>query len=246
MSGFEVKSGTLLDQKLALSAYFEALLDETPVQARVDAPPILAPAPPVVVPAVVVPAAPPPAPLGVPVPRPAATAVPDHMPAALAETDTRPQWAEAEFQSLLFQVAGLTLAVPLVKLNGVMPLNLDSVTAMPGHSALFLGLIDHLGQQVRVVDTAQVVLPPERLAEAGGAVAGRVSHLVLIGEGRWGLAASGVGQVISLRPEDVKWRGSQGKRPWLAGTVILHMCALLEVDAFLDLLDEGKRRGGMA
>jgi purine-binding chemotaxis protein CheW len=79
-----------------------------------------------------------------------------------------------------------------------------------------------------------------------GATADRVSHLVLIGEGRWGLAASAIGQVISLRPEDVKWRGSQGQRPWLAGTVIQHMCALLEVEAFLELLVEGTRRGGVA
>jgi purine-binding chemotaxis protein CheW len=52
--------------------------------------------------------------------------------------------------------------------------------------------------------------------------------------------------VISLRPEDVKWRGSQGRRPWLAGTVIQQMCALLEVDAFLEQLGEANHGKAMA
>jgi purine-binding chemotaxis protein CheW len=233
----EVKTGALLDQQLALSAYLEALLGDTAVPPAVaDTPVSMTVAAPAEAPAVLVPTSLPPA---------AVEATPAVVSPPRVQADTRPEWGRVEFQSLLFQVAGLTLAVPLAKLNGVMPLDLASVTPMPGHSALFPGLIDHLGQQVRVVDTAQVVLPPERL-QAGGAAAGRVSHLVLIGEGRWGLAASGIGQVVSLRPEDVKWRGSQGKRPWLAGTVIHHMCALLEVDAFLELLGEGRPGGGVA
>lgn len=237
----EVKTGALLDQQLALSAYFEALLGDPPVRpVEVAAPEPVAVAVPVVAPApvAIVAASLPPVPVAPLVP------VQEPVPASQAQADGRPDWAAAEFQSLLFQVAGLTLAVPLAKLNGVLPLDLNEVTPMPGHSALFLGLIDHLGQQVRVVDTAQVVLPPERLAQAGDPPA--VSHLVLIGEGRWGLAASGIGQVISLHADDVKWRGSLGKRPWLAGTVIRHMCALLEVDAFLDLLGEGGHRDGVA
>ena len=232
MSAQDLKTGSLLDQQLALSAYLEALLGEPPVAPDTPAP--VSPAPPPV--SAPVPEAPP-APVAAP--EPAAATVP------VAAAEQRPAWAAADFQCLLFQVAGLTLAVPLSELNGVLPLDLDGVTPMPGHSALFLGLIDHLGQQVRVVDTAQVVLPPERLA-AEGDPRGRVSHLVLIGEGNWGLAASGIGQVISLRPGDVKWRGSQGRRPWLAGTVIQHMCALLELEAFLDLLREGNRGGVLA
>lgn len=236
MSGVDLKTGALLDQQLALSAYLEALLGEMPEPVPVES----APSSPVVqlAPArVPVPVAEAATPLAAPAPGPQAVVTP------VVQANGRPAWARAEFQCLLFQVAGLTLAVPLTALNGVLPLDLDAVTPMPGHSALFLGLIDHLGQQVRVVDTALVVLPPERRA-ATGAAAGRASHLVLIGEGRWGLAASGIGEVVSLHPEDVKWRGRLGTRPWLAGTVIQHMCALLEVDAFLEQL--GRRTHGNA
>ena len=238
MNGVDLKTGALLDQQLALSAYLEALLGETPEPVPVESAPScpavqLAPDP------VMAPVVKEATPVAAPAPGPQAVVTP------VARATGRPAWARTEFQCLLFQVAGLTLAVPLTALNGVLPLDLDAVTPMPGHSALFLGLIDHLGQQVRVVDTAQVVLPPERLA-ATGAATGRASHLVLIGEGRWGLAASGIGEVISLHPEDVKWRGSLGTRPWLAGTVIQHMCALLEVDAFLEQLGRGTPGNAMA
>ena len=181
------------------------------------------------------------APLVTPMPEtPAVTPVPaqgESVPPTV--TDARPEWARQEFQSLLFQVAGLTLAVPLAKLNGVMPWDDTAMTPMPGHSALFLGLLSRHGQQVKVVDTAQVVLPPDRLARLGGRPEERVSHLVLVGDGGWALACSAIGEVLSLGPDDVKWRTASGTRPWLAGTVVQHMCALLDVDAFVDLLREG-------
>lgn len=249
----ETRTLGLLDQQLALSAYLDALLTEAPaVEPVAEAAPAPAPPTPKVVtqakiptPAPVV--APTASPVEVPVVMPVVTPVPVAEPAPAppvqaapeAPADLRPEWARSDFQLLLFQVAGLTLAVPLARLNGVIPLDFESVTPMPGHSALFLGLVERQEQKVKVVDTAQVVLPPDRLAGLDPDPAQRVSHLVLIGEGRWGLAASGIGEVVSLAPDDVKWRSTQGKRPWLAGTVLAHMCALLDVDAFITLLARG-------
>ncbi len=170
-------------------------------------------------------------------PEPVVVAEPE--PAPAPAQPAVPEWAAESFQSLLFQVAGLTLAVPLAKLNGVTPWDLEQVTEMPGHSRLFLGLYPHHGTNAKVADTAQVVLPPDRLAQLNGDPAERISHLVVIGEGQWGLACSAIGEVVSLGPKDVKWRSASGKRPWLAGTVIHHMCALLDVDALITLLNEG-------
>ena len=33
------------------------------------------------------------------------------------------------------------------------------------------------------------------------------------------------GMLQVLRPEQVRWRSARSKRPWLAGTVVKHMCA---------------------
>ncbi len=253
MNDLKTKPIGLLDQQLALSAYLDALLGDGPPLAVEPHPAPDVPAVPVAEARLVeVPAEAPVARSAPPlvaepplvrseVPVPVEQVAPPQTPQS-----ERPDWAQAEFQSLLFQVAGLTLAVPLAELNGVIPLDFDTVTPMPGHSALFLGLIERQDRQVRVVDTAQVVLPPDRLRQLGGELKERISHVVLIGEGRWGLAASGIGEVISLAPGDVKWRSSQGKRPWLAGTVVQHMCALLDVEAFIGLLKQGQAAGGVA
>ncbi len=43
---------------------------------------------------------------------------------------------------------------------------------------------------------------------------------------------------IRLEPSAVKWRTDRGKRAWLAGTVIEHMCALLDVEALAQLITD--------
>lgn len=146
-----------------------------------------------------------------------------------------PDWAQERFQCLLFKVAGITLAVPLVKLNGVLPWDAD-ITPMPGHSRVFLGLLRHLDQNVQVVDTAQVVLPERQQEGVLLPLEQRLNNVILIGDGRWGLACDGIGEVITLEPEEVRWRTSKGKLKWLAGTVLQHLCALLEVDSLANLL----------
>jgi purine-binding chemotaxis protein CheW len=56
----------------------------------------------------------------------------------------------------------------------------------------------------------------------------------------WGVACEEVAEAITLEPSQVKWRTDRSKRPWLAGTVIEHMCAILDVQGFIELLDDPK------
>ncbi len=149
-----------------------------------------------------------------------------------------PVWAEHEFQCLLFNVAGVTLAVPLVNLNGVIPWS-HELTPMPGHSLAFLGLLRHLDKNVQVMDTAQVILPPAQRANAPAAEK-RVEKILLMDEGRWGLACDEIGEVITLKQKDVRWRTAEGRRCWLAGTVSERLCALLDTDALAEMLVEGE------
>ncbi|WP_455234544.1 chemotaxis protein CheW [Thiogranum longum] len=149
-----------------------------------------------------------------------------------------PDWAQSPFQALLFEVAGLTLAVPLIKLKGVVP-NEQGITPMPGHSPLFLGVIPYQGLQSKVVDTARFVLPADRAAELDAGAGDRSANLVMIDEGRWALACNRIGEVIDLRAADVKWRTATGRRLWLSGTVVEQMCALLDIDELIRLLADG-------
>jgi len=217
----DTRQHQVLDQQLALSAYLDALLDEpksAPVAESVS-PAVPAEAPVIVEQEVVVPDA--------------AVAL-----AGQPAAEGLPDWAASRFQALLFEVAGLTLAVPLVKLKGVVP-NDQGCTPMPGHSSLFLGVVPYQGLQSKVVDTARFVLPTDRAAQLTEDAGERAQHLVMIDNGCWALACNRIGDVIDLNSDDVKWRGSNSKRQWLAGTVIERMCALLDIDQLARELADG-------
>lgn len=155
--------------------------------------------------------------------------------------DPAPCTLSSPFQCLLFQAAGLTLAIPLAELNGILTWS-DRVTPMPGHAEWFLGVLAQREQQIKVIDTALLVIPPERRATRGtAALVERLRYIVLIEGGKWGLACDRVTQVITVLPDKVKWRGNRSKRPWLAGTLVEHMCALLDARAFAHMLLVGQQ-----
>lgn len=58
----------------------------------------------------------------------------------------------------------------------------------------------------------------------------------------WGLAVHQVSRSIRLDPDQIKWRTQRTQRPWLAGTVVEHMCALLDVEALAELIASGATR----
>ena len=221
-------TNTLVDEKLALSLFLDSLLTEPAVEFEA--------------PTEVVPEVANPAPLA-DQPEPVVEAnIEQKVAVATAEAPVveggLPEWAD-EFQAMLFNVAGLTLAVPLEELNGVVEFE-DNLTQMPGHADFYMGILQYLDKKVPVVDTARLVFPPNKLSQlAGDEPAKRVRRIVLINEGRWGLACDDVDEVITLRKHEVRWRSSRTKRKWLLGTVIQHMCALIDTHAFAEKLVEG-------
>lgn len=148
--------------------------------------------------------------------------------------DGRPAWAQERFECLLFKVKGLTLAVPLVELGGIIKIE-KQPTPLFGQPSWFIGMLRNNNMNVSMVDTAQWVLPPALVEKNTDPY----QLIIRIHNSRWGLACNEVDRSISLEPEQVRWRTSLGKRPWLAGTVIEHMCALIDAAAFGRLLKEG-------
>jgi len=147
----------------------------------------------------------------------------------------REEWSEDSFQTLLFDVAGLTLALPLVKLGGIHRIE-DDITPLFGKPDWFMGLTPGINGNISVVDTTRWVMPEKyHQAEQAGL---DYKFIILLGDSNWGLACSEVQNAIALTPENVRWRATAGKRPWLAGMLIDEMCALLDVDTLIYLLDE--------
>lgn len=150
----------------------------------------------------------------------------------------RPEWSQEPFECLLFEVAGLTLAVPLVCLGTIYALAGQELTPLFGQPEWFLGILPGQAGNLKVIDTARWVMPERYRPELKEGL-----QYVLSMQGyEWGLAVHQVSRSIRLDPQQVKWRSQRTQRPWLAGTVVEHMCALLDVSVLGKLIaSKGQR-----
>ncbi|MDZ7888172.1 MAG: CheW domain-containing protein [Pseudomonas sp.] len=156
-------------------------------------------------------------------------------PPAVLAFDGQPSWAEEPFECLLFDVAGLTLAVPLVCLGTIYPLHDQELTPLFGQPDWFLGILPSQSGNLKVLDTARWVMPDRYRDDFRQGL----QYVISVQGYEWGLAVHQVSRSIRLDPTEVKWRTQRTQRPWLAGTVIEHMCALLDVAALAELIASG-------
>ena len=143
-----------------------------------------------------------------------------------------PEWAQADFDVLLFDVCGLKLAVPMEALGKIIKVEHET-NQLIGRPKWFIGAYIENEQHLYVVDTAQYIMPEKgfNLADDG------FDYVIQLQRSKWSLACKKVHSTVKLQPDQVKWRSQQGKRQWLSGTVVDHMCALIHVDSLIDLLE---------
>jgi purine-binding chemotaxis protein CheW len=145
------------------------------------------------------------------------------------------QLLDDEFQVLFFNVAGLTLAVPLISLGGIV--QVEHINHIIGRPRWFKGVQSYRESQLNVVDTAAWVMPEkydEKLAQSIN-----YQYLVVLEESNWGLACESLVNAVKIDKSQVNWRGKAGKRPWLAGVVKEQMCGILHVRALVEMLNAG-------
>ncbi|MCK1787121.1 chemotaxis protein CheW [Pseudomonas sp. TNT11] len=162
-----------------------------------------------------------------------------HMPPSITPPpvtgDGRPAWAAEPFECLLFDVAGLTLAVPLVCLGSIYSLEGQELTPLFGQPEWFLGILPSQAGNLKVLDTARWVMPDRYRDDFRQGL----QYVISVQGYEWGLAVHQVSRSLRLDPNEIKWRSHRGQRPWLAGTVIEHMCALLDVAELAELIASG-------
>ncbi|AYG45985.1 chemotaxis protein CheW [Pseudomonas sp. Leaf58] len=158
-----------------------------------------------------------------------------NLPEPPTTVDGRPAWAAEPFECLLFDVAGLTLAVPLVCLGSIYTLAGQELTPLFGQPDWFLGILTCQAGNLKVLDTARWVMPDRYREDFRQGL----QYVISVQGYEWGLAVHQVSRSLRLEPSEIKWRSQRGQRPWLAGTVIEHMCALLDVAALAELIASG-------
>jgi len=151
-------------------------------------------------------------------------------------TDAMMEYQENDFQALFFKVAGLTLAVPLKSLGGIH--TLGKISPLFGKPHWFKGIMNERGNKLQAVDTARWVMPEKLTAEVEDGI--KYEYMITLSDSPWGLLCEELVDSEALQPDAIQWRnGPNQKRPWLAGVVRNRMCALLDVNELIKLLDKG-------
>ncbi len=142
-----------------------------------------------------------------------------------------PEWSQEEFQALYFKVDKLTLATPLTELLRLIKFD-QQPTSIPGQPSWFLGLLETHGQRIGVLDTGQLILG-KSLGQQRDLEKQPFSSILVTQDGKWGLACDEIMAISRLQPDQVRWRTMRQKKPWLVGTVIEELIAIVDVARLL-------------
>lgn len=137
------------------------------------------------------------------------------------------------FQTLIFDVGKLPLAVPLVKLGGIHAYSEEDITPIFGTPDWFKGLIPSEHGNIMLVDTAKYIMP-EKYDEIKDQL--DYKYAILLDDTRWALACTHVREAKTLSIDDIRWAQKGTRKEWFAGMVVQFMCALLEVDSLINSL----------
>lgn len=146
----------------------------------------------------------------------------------IPDVDSEPQ-ASAVPAYQLIQLGGVTLGIATDAIAKIKALPTSTAPAK-GDPAWVLGSYEVAQGTSTIVDTAAVLLPnnPRRSTA-------RESYIVQLKDQPWALACDAIGDVLTPDPGQVTWRGAEGKRPWLAGTIRTPTCALLDICELIKL-----------
>lgn len=148
-------------------------------------------------------------------------------PTKLQALSVMPEWAQQEFQALFFRVDQLILATPLIELSRTIKID-RKPGKIPGQPSWFIGLLDDQDSRIGVLDTGQLIFGKSR-GQKRDLDAQPFQRILVTQDKKWGLACDEILSIGKLQPEKVRWRTIRQKKPWLIGTVIEELTAIIDV-----------------
>lgn len=139
-----------------------------------------------------------------------------------------PDWAQSEFQALFFKVDKLILAAPLTDLLRTIKIE-KAPTKIPGQPTWFMGLLDNKDLRIGVLDTGQLIYGKSR-GQQRDLEKQPFKSILISHDGKWGLACDEILSIGRLEPDKVRWRTMRHKKPWLVGTVIEELTAIIDIN----------------
>jgi hypothetical protein len=138
-----------------------------------------------------------------------------------------PAWPPAASDYLLCVAGGVRIAMPMAQVEDMLP------APLAGSDALYAGHPRQGEQSLRVVDLAPIL--------AADLVEPSADMLVVLSGRRWALACRIEEDPLRIASSDVEWRvgrAERSSRPWLGGMHKDGRCALLDVAALVEMLDQ--------
>ena len=138
---------------------------------------------------------------------------------------------EFPMQCLMFSVAGYNFSLPLIEMGSVLNWS-DNLTSLPGTPPWFLGLLKHRERNIRVVDTARLL----RLERGKQHQGQGIQNILVFGESDWAITCDRMGEVLRLEEPDIQWKEATHKSLSL-GTIRSSLALLLDPARLLAYLN---------
>lgn len=165
---------------------------------------------------------------------PIALALVDEKNQATSVIASEPEAKPDTEQLLYFEARGITYAALLSDLGGIY--RLEQLSSLFGQPAWFLGVQTERELQLNVVDLATWVTGCQAI---GNQEQKKYQYVIKLGSSLWGLACDNLLGTDFIHKDQVRWRIDPVNRPWLSGLVKHRMCALLNVNSLVSMLNQG-------
>ena len=136
---------------------------------------------------------------------------------------------DKHLQALLFEVAGMQLALSLDELDGIENWPEDGLSQIPGHPSYVVGALSRPQQHTQVIDLTTLITNQSSNSDNN-------RYILLIDNKQLGLAVSAIRHVVKLEGDNVRWRREPGQRPWLAGMLMSPLSSIISLPELLKIL----------
>ena len=114
---------------------------------------------------------------------------------------------EYPVQCLMFKVKEHLLAIPLIKMGSVVPFG-ERLNQLPYSPNYFKGLLKHRDKNVRVADTAVLLLNDIQGSDDDIFAP---SHLLIFENDDWAISCDELLDVVTLEEDDIKWHSDENR-----------------------------------
>ncbi|MDH5259451.1 MAG: chemotaxis protein CheW, partial [Gammaproteobacteria bacterium] len=150
-------------------------------------------------------------------------------PLELLSVGNTPLWAMEEARCLLVKVAGLKVFIPASYISSIKNVTnlLKPSSKMPTWIYELVDEEDDDADAIQIINTQKLIFNGVKIRRIQP---DSRTYVVLIDDGSWGLSCDAIGEVVSLKSEDITWRSENTKRRWLAGTSSGNGAVILNVN----------------